>query len=120
MKLENLIQLWKEFKDEDMGDYTFNRFMDWLEGHDTTPSPHGCVKKDFVKSPHSDPSNNSPIAPSIAPSHVEGRRYICLSGPEWYDRYEQEKAKLIFNNEQNLHIFDTAARRAAGLGDGDE
>lgn len=60
MKLENLIQLWKEFKDEDLGDYTFSRFMEWLEDHNTTPNPHRYEQE----------------------SHVEGRRYICLTGPQ--------------------------------------
>lgn len=56
MNTQQLVRLWNEFCDEDMGEYTFKRFMDWLQDKDTTPNPHRYQE-----------------------SHVEGRRYTCLT-----------------------------------------
>lgn len=56
MNTQQLVRLWNEFCDEDMGEHTFKRFMDWLQDKDTTPNPHRYQE-----------------------SHVEGRRYACLT-----------------------------------------
>ena len=119
MTIETLIQLWDEFYESNYKyKSNFEGFIDWLKDKNQGSD---------MPTEDSKPSTGH----AEASSHVEGRRYICLTGKEWYERFIKEwnficKTMGSFPSDPEQipiiygRIAKQAARRASGLGDGDD